>query len=151
MPSNQYEARRQITKMKLTEALGRLMNRPPSNPKLEKKLQQGGYQLSISALAPEAGISRNAINTNHKEIIEDLRTIQRHSKNMPQTLKTPNDKIPGLRGLLRTESAKHEHEKRLLVTENASLVVRIRQTEKRLAETRRKLDQLQRKIRNGEG
>ena len=142
MPTNQYEARRQKTKMKLTEALNRLINRLPNNPKLQQQLRQGGYRLNISTLALEAGISRNAIHTNHKEFIEDLRTIQRRSKNMPQTLKTPNDKIAELRGIRRTESAKHEHEKRLLVTENASLVARIRRTEKLLAETKRKLDKI---------
>ena len=138
--TDQYEARRQKTRRKLIEGLERLRKRTPNHP----KLQQDGYRLNVSTLELESGVSRNAMYTNHQYILEDLEKLQRRSKTMPETLKTPSDKIAELRELLRVTIA----EKRLLATENASLLVRIQRAEKRLAETKRKLDKLQAKFSN---
>ena len=134
--TNQYEALLQKTKKKLGQALERLESGMPSNP----KLQQDGYRLNVTDLALEAGIRRNAIYTNHREFLAELKKAQRRSKNMPQTLTTPNDKIAELREILRTTRAEHKTEKQQLVTENASLLLRIHRTEKELAATKRKLN-----------
>ena len=137
--TNQYEALRQKTKKKLCQALERLETGIPNNA----DLQQNGYRLNVSDLAKEAGIRRNSIYTNHREFLAKLKKAQRRSKNMPQTLTTPNDKIAELREILRTIRAEHKTEKQQLVTENASLLLRIHRTEKELAATKRKLNKLQ--------
>ena len=63
------EKRLRNTERKLREALERLVKGLPTHPDLQKR----PYRLSIATLAREARVGRNAVYTNHRPIIEELR------------------------------------------------------------------------------
>jgi hypothetical protein len=69
-----HEERLRRTQNKLHAALERLIAGRPIDPTLRKIR----YRLTVSALAREASAGRNAIYTNHRAIIEELRqaTVQ---------------------------------------------------------------------------
>ncbi len=64
-----YEERRRRTRNKLRAALERLVAGRPIDPTLRKIR----YRLTVSTLAREASVGRNAIYTNHRALIEELR------------------------------------------------------------------------------
>jgi hypothetical protein len=63
-----YEKRLLRTRNKLRAALERLVAGRPIDPTLRKIR----YRLTVSTLAREASVGRNAIYTNHRPIIEQL-------------------------------------------------------------------------------
>src|SRR3982750_4057062 len=70
---NQYEQRRRDTQHKLREALERLVAGQSTPP----KRQNTGPRFTVAALAREAGVGRNAIYNNHRELLEELRHAAR--------------------------------------------------------------------------
>jgi hypothetical protein len=64
-----YEERRLRTRNKLRAALERLVAGRPIDPTLRKIR----YRLTVSTLAREASVGRNAIYTNHRALVEELR------------------------------------------------------------------------------
>lgn len=103
--------RRERVAARLREALAVLRADPES-------------EISVAALARHAGIGRNALYTNHRAVLEDLRALQ--AERSPAT---GLDEVPKLDG------GKEEAEVRIrvLATENASLLRRAL-----IAETRAK-------------
>ncbi|WP_269274629.1 hypothetical protein [Sinorhizobium psoraleae] len=64
-----HEKRLRNTDRKLREALERLVKGLPTHPDLQKR----SYRLTIATLAREARVGRNAIYTNHRSMIDELR------------------------------------------------------------------------------
>ena len=83
------------TERKLREALNRLLQDRPIHP----NLQQKPVQLSIANLSREAGVSRNCIYQNHRDILQELKLSQ--EKRSGTNKKTPADKISELRTVTR--------------------------------------------------
>ena len=64
-----HEKRLRNTDRKPREALERLVKGLPTHPDLQKRF----YRLTIAALAREARVGRNAIYSNHRSMIDELR------------------------------------------------------------------------------
>ena len=64
-----YELKLRGTQRKLRAALERLVAGRPTHPKLNKSR----YRFTVTTLAREARVGRNAIYTNHRALIEELR------------------------------------------------------------------------------
>lgn len=110
------QKRRNATALRLRAAMARLL------------AQEGGAKLSVAALAREAGVGRNAIYVNHRDVIAELLQTASHeidatvaSKQAPET--DWHAVTTELRGQLRG-----------LATENARLLRRAQDAE--LATTR---------------
>jgi hypothetical protein len=116
LPLTPYEKRLCNTNRKLREALERLVKGLPTHPDLQKR----PYRLTVATLAREARVGRNAIYTNHRTVIEDLRRADRH-RVVPDKLTKWEDKLAQQRSLLQVLQI----EERRLVTENAALLKRV--------------------------
>jgi hypothetical protein len=112
---NPYEKRLQETDRKLRDALNRLVNGAPRNAALQERC----HQFSVANLAREAGVARNAIYTNHRDIIEALRHAAQQ-RVVPSKLENWEDKLAQQRAVI--EILKMEQ--RRLATENAALLAR---------------------------
>ena len=83
------------TERRLREALNRLVQGRPIHPSLQKK----PIRLSITNLSREAGLSRNCIYQNHRDILQELSILQ--EKYVRNHKHAPADKILELRAILR--------------------------------------------------
>ncbi len=113
MPSTPHEKRRLGIERRLQAALERLVSGAPRHPSLRGQ----AYRPSVSRLAREAGVSRNTIYTNHRSILEELKS------NHPVTTRkrpTPKQKIAELGAMIEQVQL----QKRQLATENAALFKR---------------------------
>ena len=115
-----YERRLRETDRKLREALDRLVKREPTHPDLKKR----PYRLTVSTLAREAGIGRNAIYNNHRTMLGKLEKA-RQKRVVPGQLASWQDKVTELR----TINEELLTENRRIVTENAALLKRSRKAE----------------------
>lgn len=116
---NPYEKRLRDTDGKLRAALERLVRGHPIN----SDLQKGGYRLTVATLAREAGVGRNAIYTNHRAMIDKLRSAGADTK--CDAIDSWADKLAELHAVISTMKL----EQRRLVTENAMLLKRARDAE----------------------
>ena len=115
-----HEKRLRNTNRKLRDALERLVKGMPTHPDLQKR----PYRLTIATLAREARVGRNAIYTNHRSMIDELRrAIDR--KIVPEKLAAWEDKLAQQRSLIQILQI----EERRMVTENAVLLRRILEAE----------------------
>ncbi len=115
-----HEKRLRDTNRKLREALERLVKGLPTHPDLQKQ----PYRLTVATLAREARVGRNAIYTNHRPMIDELRRANDH-KIVPDKLAAWEDKLAQQRSLIQVLQL----EERRLVTENAVLLKRILEAE----------------------
>jgi hypothetical protein len=115
-----HEKRLRNTDRKLREALERLVKGMPTHPDLQKR----SYRLTIATLAHEARVGRNAIYTNHRSMIDELRRAS-DRKIVPEKLAAWEDKLAQQRSLIQVLQV----EERRLVTENAGLLKRILEAE----------------------
>ncbi|MCD1637084.1 hypothetical protein K7H91_25430, partial [Martelella mediterranea] len=83
-------------------------------------LQKRSYRLTIATLAREARVGRNAIYTNHRSMIDELRRAS-DRKIVPEKLAAWEDKLAQQRALIQVLQI----EERRMVTENAVLLKRI--------------------------
>ncbi len=123
-----YEKRIRSTDRKLREALERLVKGLPTHPVLQKR----SYRLTVTTLAHEARVGRNAIYTNHRAMIEELRKAERQ-RIVPDKLAAWEDKFAQQRSLIQILQL----EERRLVTENAVLLKRILEAEDEAARHKR--------------
>ncbi len=130
---NLYEKRIRNTDHKLREALERLTKGLPTHSDLQKR----PCRLTVSMLAREAGVGRNAIYTNHRGVIDDLQRAEQQ-RIVPDQLVTSEDKVAQQRALIQILQI----EERRLVTENAVLLKRILEAESDAARLRRHNAQL---------
>jgi hypothetical protein len=124
MPATPHEMRRLGIERRLQAALERLVNGTPKHPSLRGR----AYRPSVSALAREAGVSRNTIYANHRSIIKEL-----NSNHPVTTRKRPNPKHKIVE--LGTMIEQLQLQKQQLATENATIL-------KRAIEAETMLDQL---------
>jgi AcrR family transcriptional regulator len=105
------QKRRDTTAHRLRSALARLLAR------------EGGVKLSVAALAREAGVGRNAIYVNHRNVIEEL----------AQTASHETDTTVASKGVPETDwravAAELKEQVRGLATENAQLLRRAQEVE----------------------
>ena len=90
-----HEKRLRNTDRKLREALERLVKGMPTHPDLQKR----SYRLTIATLAHEARVGRNAIYTNHRSMIDELRRAS-DRKIVPEKLAAWEDKLAQQRSLI---------------------------------------------------
>ena len=115
-----HEMRLRNTDRKLRDALERLVKGMPAHPDLQKR----SYRLTVATLAREAHVGRNAIYTNHRSMIDELRRA-RDRKIVPEKLEAWEDKLAQQRTLIQVLQI----EERRLVTENAVLLKRVLEAE----------------------
>jgi aryl carrier-like protein len=118
------EKRRSGTSVRLRAAFGRLV--------------AVGAKLTVAALAREAGVGRNAIYVNHRDIIADLlqATSRSETNSEPNQERSPETDW-------RAVAAQMKEQVRVLATENARLLKRAldaEQTMERTERWRRKLE-----------
>lgn len=111
-----HERRLRNTDRKLRDALERLVKGMPAHPDLQKR----SYRLTVATLAREARVGRNAIYTNHRSMINELRCAS-DRKIVPEKLEAWEDKLAQQRTLIQVLQI----EERRLVTENAVLLKRV--------------------------
>jgi hypothetical protein len=121
-PATVYEDRRQVTAGKLRDALDRLVRRAPEHP----SLRGGPYRLTVTTLSREAGVCRNAIYTNHRGILEALAEAGNH-RAVPDPLTALDRKLAEQRAVI----AALQLQLRQLATENAGLLRRVVEAERR--------------------
>jgi AcrR family transcriptional regulator len=122
---NQYEQRLRETRRNLQDALQRLIADQSKHPNSQK----GHERFTIAALAREAGISRNAIYTNHRELLDELH----------HAALTGRPKSTGRESRLVEQQATIHAMKlneRRLITENAVLLKRAQDAEVEVARHR---------------
>lgn len=126
-PTNQYDQRKAATKRRLREAIERLRAAKPQSSAVRARK----WKLDVKTVAQEAGVSRNAIYTNHAEIVEELREA-RTGLGARIGANASNSEARRLKRALQEA----EYELGLLVTQNAELLARATRAEKELKELR---------------
>lgn len=126
-PTNQYERRKADTKRRLREAIERLLAGTPQSPDVRGRK----WKLDVKTFALEAGVSRNAIYQNHREILDELRSAR-----TARGAKTQANGNNSETRRLKRELRRAEHEIRVLVTQKAELLARALIAEKQLKELR---------------
>lgn len=111
--SSQGDKRVSDTHRRLRNALERLIAGHSKDP----KLQNTRYRFTVATLAREAGVGRNAIYTNHRALLDQLR--QSASKTSPKAAER-EDKLVEQRAMI--EGLKLNE--RRMITENAVLLKR---------------------------
>jgi hypothetical protein len=112
-----YEKRLELSNTRLRDALERLVQKRPIHPR-----HQNGYQLTVAALAREAGVGRNAIYTNHRAILDALHAAAATTPKPPISWQ---DKIDELHATIRIM----KQDERRMISENALLLQRARSAE----------------------
>lgn len=133
-PTNQYERRKADTRRRLCEAVERLRAGTPQNPDVRGRK----WKLDVKTVAQEAGVSRNAIYQDHREILDGVRAA-RTARGAKAGADGSNSEVRRLKRELR--QAKHElrqaeHQTRVLVTQKAELHTQARLAQKQLKEPR---------------
>lgn len=122
-----YEERLQLTRNKLRAALERLVAGRP----VDMTLRKSRYRLTVSTLAREAGVGRNAIYTNHRPIIEELRhTSLQVGQNHRDSEKNKLDQQRATIEVMKVAE-------RQMITENAVLLKRALDAEAEAAQHRK--------------
>lgn len=132
MPSR-VERRAESLK-RLLEALERVAVLVPSSPKLQARLRKHKrLNLSVAAVAEEAGISRSALYTLYPEIVSEIQSRRRQNGNLKPTRKAVAEDS------LQQKIQKLTVANNDLLSENASLLVRISHAEQRAARAEERL------------
>lgn len=143
-PLTSHDRRMRATAEKLRAALDRLVCGKPKRP----ASQNSARRLTVAALAREAGVARNAIYTNHRDILDELGQAQKRVTG-PNRLDTTEHKIAEQRAVIDDMQIKI----RQLATENAGLLRRAVEAERlaenanhRSAQLTRQIDALRRPV-----
>lgn len=136
-PVTPYEDRRQVTAGKLRDALDRLVRGVPEHPSLCDR----PYRLTVATLAREAGVGRNAIYTNHRGILEALAEAGKR-RAVPDALTAVDKKLAEQRSII----AALQLQLRQLATENAGLLRRAVEAERRAERADQRNAQMTREI-----
>lgn len=132
---NPHDRRMQATAEKLRAALARLTGDPDGSPTASVQ------HLTVAALAREARVGRNAIYTNHRDILDDLARA-RQRQHMPDRAAIMQDKAAEQRAVIDDMQCQI----RQLATENAGLIRRAIEAERRADRAERRSAQLTREI-----
>lgn len=135
--AKEHDKRMQATAGKLRAALDRLIHQDGQHPVVPAS------RLTIAALAREAGVGRNAIYTNHRDVLDDLVKVrQRHSQ--PEPVRRIQGRISEQRSMMEEVQAQI----RQLVTENAGLMRRAVEAERRADRAERRSALLTKEVDN---
>lgn len=141
-PPTPYDRRIQATAEKLRAALHRLVRGAPERPASRRSADR----LTVAALAREAGVARNAIYTNHRDILDDLARARKR-QTVPDRLDSTEQKSAEQRAVI----DEMQLQIRQLGTENAGLLRRAVEAEclaeradRRIAQLAREIDALRR-------
>jgi AcrR family transcriptional regulator len=143
MPPNTQPApltphdRRRATAEKLRAALDRLVRGTPERA----ASQHSAHRLTVAALAREAGVARNAIYTNHRDILDELVQARRRGT-VADRLDSTEQKIAEQRAVFDDMQIQI----RQLATENAGLLRRAVEAERLAESADRRTAQLTRQI-----
>ena len=132
-----HEKRLCNTDRKLREALERLVKGLPTHPDLQKR----SYRLTVATLAREARVGRNAIYANHRDILDALIQARRR-QSVPDRITTMGDTLAEQRGVIDNM----QQQIRQVVTENAGLLQRAIEAERRAERAERRSAQLTEEI-----
>ena len=137
VPPPLHDQRRGAVADKLRAALDRLVHGVPDPGIGSQRVQR----LTVAALAREAGIGRNAVYTNHRDILEDLAKAR--------GLRPATDHIGGMEEKIaeqRAIIADMQRQLGQLATENAGLLRRAVEAERSAERTDRRIAQLTQEI-----
>jgi AcrR family transcriptional regulator len=123
------QKRRDATALRLRAAMARLL------------AQKGGTKLSVAALAREAGVGRNAIYVNHRDVIAEL--LQTGSHEIDETVASKGAPETDWR----TVAAELREQVRGLATENARLLRRVQDAELAAARAEKRATKLDAELR----
>jgi len=132
--ANPLDRRVQATAEKLRAALDRLARGSDGSPVVER-------QLTVAALAREARVGRNAIYANHRDILDELIRI-RQQRRAPSRIAAVAAKVAEQRVAVDTMQG----QLRQLATENAGLLRRATEAERRADRAERRITQLTKEL-----
>jgi hypothetical protein len=136
-PLTPHDRRMRATAEKLRAALDRLVCGTPERP----ASRHSAHRLTVAALAREAGVARNAIYTNHRDILDELGQAQRRGT-VHDRLDSTEQKIAEQRAVIDDMQIQI----RQLATENAGLLRRAVEAERLTESADRRSAQLTRQI-----
>jgi hypothetical protein len=136
-PLTPYDRRIQATAEKLRAALDRLVHGTPERP----ASRHSAHRLTVAALAREAGVARNTIYTNHRDILDELGRARRR-ETVPDRLDSTEQKIAKQRAVVEDIQIQIQQ----LATENAGLLRRAVEAERLAERADRRSAQLTRQI-----
>jgi len=136
-PLPPHDRRMRATADKLRAALDRLVCGTPERP----PSRHSAHRLTVAALAREAGVARNAIYTNHRDILDELGQAQRRGT-VHDRLDSTEQKIAEQRAVIDDMQIQI----RQLATENAGLLRRAVEAERLTESADRRSAQLTRQI-----
>lgn len=133
--ANPDDWRIKATAEKLRAALDRLTNGSSEQPAASIR------RLTVAALAREAGVGRNAIYANHRDILDALIRARRR-QSVPDRITTMGDTLVEQRGVIDNM----QQQIRQIVTENAGLLQRAIEAERRAERAERRSAHLTKEI-----
>jgi len=133
--ANPHDRRMQATAEKLRAALDRLTR--GAGERSDASMQR----LTVAALAREAGVGRNAIYANHRNILGDLARARQRQR-VPRRIASMDDKITEQRAVIDDM----QRQIRQLATENAGLMRRAIESERRADRAERRSAQLTKEV-----
>jgi superoxide dismutase len=136
-PPTAYDRRMQATADKLRAALDRLVRGTSERPASRHSVAR----LTVAALAREASVARNAIYTNHRDILAELAQAQKRGT-APDRLDSREQKIAEQFAAINDMQVQI----RQLATENAGLLRRAIEAERLAERADRRSAQLMRQI-----
>lgn len=132
--ANPLDRRVQATAEKLRAALDRLVCGSDKSPMIER-------QLTVAALAREARVGRNAIYANHRDILDELTRV-RQQRRAPSRIAAITEKVAEQRIAVDTMQG----QLRQLATENAELMRRAIEAERRADRAEHRIAQLTKEL-----
>ncbi|QPC88911.1 hypothetical protein GA830_19190 (plasmid) [Mesorhizobium sp. NBSH29] len=135
--ANPHDTRLRATAERLRAALDRLTRDSGSH----SASASATARLTVAALAREAGVGRNAIYANHRDILDDLARAREHQR-APASGLTAEDRITKQRDLIDDM----QQQNRQLATENAGLLRRAIEAERRAYRAERRSAQLTKEL-----
>lgn len=130
VPPEVYEAKLNDTRHRLEAALNRLIQQTPSHPAHQAK----PYRITPAAVAREAGVSRNALYTNHRPILARIEALQKRQTTAAK-IASWQDKIEQQRETLQQLKL----DKRQLASANHALFERLQDAESKIRTLEKKL------------
>jgi hypothetical protein len=118
--TNPHDRRMQATAEKLRAALDRLAGGSDGSPTASIR------SLTVAALAREARVGRNAIYANHRDILDELTRVRQRQR-VPSRIAVITDKVAEQRVVIDAMQC----QLRQLATENAGLMLRSIEAERR--------------------
>ncbi len=132
--ANPLDRRVQATAGKLRAALDRLAGGSDESPMIER-------QLTVAALAREARVGRNAVYANHRDILDELTRV-RQQRRAPSRVAAITEKVAEQRIAVDTMQG----QLRQLATENAGLLRRAIEAERRADRAEHRIAQLTKEL-----